>query len=61
MEDLLLSDKWEILGKDKIRSIEIEFLYEWDKRHEDGIFYRKIYNDLNCDADIFDRERVINA
>ena len=61
LAELLLSKQWKIPEKDDIRNIEIEFLYEWDKRYEGGIFYRKIYKDLNCDADIFDRDRVANA
>ena len=58
---MLLSEIWKIPEKDQIRKIEIQFLYEWDKRYEDGIFYRKIYKDLNCDADIFDKDRVASA
>ena len=47
--------------RDEIPGIEIKFLYEWNKRYESGIFFREIYQVLNCDADIFDRDRVLNA
>ena len=61
MDNLLLSKIWKILKRDEIRDVEIHFLYEWNKRNKDGMFYRKIYQDLNCDADIFDRDRVLDA
>ena len=61
MDNLLLSKKWKILQRDEIRGVEIHFLYEWNKLNDDGMFYRKIYQDLKCDADIFDRYRVLNA
>ena len=61
LDKLLLSKEWKILKRDEIRGIEIKYLYEWNKQYESGIFFQEIYRVLNCDEDIFDRDRALNA
>ena len=57
LKELLNSHHWLMFHRSKVREIEDHFLLEWEKRHDGGMFYRPIYQVLNCE-DIFDGKRV---